>query len=479
MPLVDLADGAVLLQTADPQAIAAALLEARPPGFLDAVPGARTLLVLFDPAHFDTARLAGLRPPAGTPEPRTVRLAAVYDGPDLDAAAAELGLPAAEMVRRHAAAEHRVAFLGFWPGFAYLTGGFALPRLRTPRVRVPAGSLAVADGYTAVYPTESPGGWRLIGRVAERLFDPARSPPSLLQPGDLVVFEPALELPQMRPALSQPPPRDPVLRVIAPGAFTTVQGGPRYGLARYGVTAGGAMDLAALASANALAGNAPGAAGLEITLGGPELEAVADLRVALRGELRFLRRGERLRCGPVGSGLREYLAVEGGLEASLPGVALRPLRPGDLLSRGEGAEKKTYYFSARPPPPSPAGTGGEIRAMRGPQWDFFEEPERFFSTEWSLSPQSDRRGLRLQGPPLALRHAPDIPPEGTAPGAVQVPGDGQPIVLGPDRPVTGGYAKIATVIWADLPLLAQARPGARLRFREVTLAEAVAAARGN
>ena len=116
----------------------------------------------------------------------------------------------------------------------------------------------------------------------------------------------------------------------------------------------------------------------------------------------------------------------------------------------------------------------EVRALPGPQADFFTEPGAFFETEYVLTPQSDRRGLRLQGKPLDLKRA-DIPPEGTAPGAVQVPGDGQPIVLGPDRPVTGGYPKIATVISADLPLLAQARPGAHIRFRQVSLDDALRA----
>ena len=120
-----------------------------------------------------------------------------------------------------------------------------------------------------------------------------------------------------------------------------------------------------------------------------------------------------------------------------------------------------------------------IRAVPGPQLDYFskEALDIFFSAEYRLSPASDRRGLRLQGPALQLVRPADLPPEGTAPGAVQVPGDGLPIVLGPDRPVTGGYPKIATVISADLPLLAQARPGAVLRFRAVHIEEALAARR--
>jgi len=108
----------------------------------------------------------------------------------------------------------------------------------------------------------------------------------------------------------------------------------------------------------------------------------------------------------------------------------------------------------------------EVRAHRGPQWHFFASPEDFFDREYRVTPSSDRRGLRLHGPAMALARRSDIPPEGTAPGAVQVPGDGMPIVLGPDRPVTGGYAKIATVMPADFPLLAQAGPGTAVRFVE-------------
>jgi biotin-dependent carboxylase-like uncharacterized protein len=347
-----------------------------------------------------------------------------------------------------------------------MTGGFALPRLRTPRVRVPAGSLAVADGYTGIYPAETPGGWRLIGRVADAMFDPGSDPPALLRPGDRVVFEPVEQLaPMPRPA-PPPPAADPVLRVISPGAYTSVQGGPRYGLSASGVPAAGAMDLASLAAANRALGNAPLAPALEITLQGPVLEALADLRVSLGRQARRLRRGERLDAGLVARGVRSYLCVEGGLAAPRPGEVTRPLRDGEVLGRAppgalppDGAE-----------PPEVSLRFGEplveVRAHRGPQWHLFASPEDFFDREYRVSARSDRRGLRLQGPALALLRPADIPPEGTANGAVQVPGDGMPIVLGPDRPVTGGYAKIATVVPADFPLLAQARPGTAIHFLE-------------
>ena len=482
-----LTDGAALLDlpNADALDLAGALMAAPPPGFLDAIPGAKTLLVLFDPDRFDLANLSLAGSPAVRPPPRTLRLRTVYDGADLPAISAQCGIAVADLVRLHTQAVHTVAFLGFAPGFAYLSGAplpLVVPRLKTPRVRVPPGSLAVADGYSGVYPGDTPGGWQLIGRVAERMFDPEASPPALLRPGDRVSFEAVEELPAISALPRFPPVGQPVLRVIAPGPYTSVQGGPRHGLSAFGVPAGGAMDLPALAAANALVGNAPDAAGLEFTLIGPEIEALTNLRVAACGAVRDLRPGERMKPGKLERGLRGYLAIAGGLAQARRGDAMRRLQQGDELRaevrQGSGSSEATLLRSDLPTQPGPEGDRVlEIRALAGPQFEHFDLPERFFSAAYTLSPQSDRRGLRLQGPPLPPRRA-DIAPEGTAPGAVQVPGDGLPIVLGPDRPVTGGYPKIATVISADLPLLAQARPGAPIRFRRVDLAEALRARKG-
>lgn len=485
-----LTDGAALLDmpNADALGLAATLAAAPPPGFLDAIPGARTLLVLFDPDCFDLASLTRPGTLVVRPPSRTRVLRTVYDGADLPAISAQSGMAVPDLVRLHTQAVHTVAFLGFAPGFAYLSGAptpLALRRLETPRVRVPAGAVAVADGYSGIYPGGTPGGWRLIGRVAERMFDPVASPPALLRPGDQVIFESVESLPE----ISAPPPAapegQPALRVVAPGPCTSVQGGPRHGLSASGVPAGGAMDLPALAAANALLGNAPDAAGLEFTLAGPELEALLDVRVAVNGTVRDLCPGERLKVGLLQRDLRGYLAVAGGFSQARPGDAMRRLQRADELRvaahRGGSRQDAKLLRSAAPSPALSDGPRGdrvlEVRALAGPQFDHFDLPDRFFSAPYTLSPDSDRRGLRLRGEPLRPRRA-DIAPEGTAPGAVQVPGDGLPIVLGPDRPVTGGYPKIATVISADLPLLAQVRPGARIRFRRVDLAEALLARKG-
>ena len=503
-------DGAVLVEyPGEPDAeanraavaIAAALAQRRPAGVLDAVPGARTLLVLFDPEVLDHPAaeelLLRIEPLEKTAEPRTVRFPALYGGeagPDLEPLARRAGLPAQELVRLHAAADHRVAFLGFAPGFPYMTGApraLAAPRLATPRVRVPAGSIAVADGYTGIYPTESPGGWHLIGRIAQRLFDPAAAPPSLLQPGDRIVFEPTDEarFAELSIATQRHDPPSPsgtaVLRVASPGASTTIQGGPRHGRASMGVPAGGAMDLPALASANAQLGNPPLAAGLEITVTGPELEALSPLWVALAGEVehspaggwsRALAEGDRLKLGRVRTGLRAYLCVEGGLAQGQPGEVSRPLQNGDLVSLADVAQRPG---AARVPPPGaqPGQTVLKVRAVAGPHLAYFSGAGvgTFFSSEYVVSPRSDRRGLRLDGPRIELMRPADLPPEGVVPGSVQVPGDRLPIVLGPDGPATGGYPRVACVIGADLPLLAQVRPGQRIRFARVDLADALAA----
>jgi KipI family sensor histidine kinase inhibitor len=126
------------------------------------------------------------------PAPQRHEFGVRYDGEDLQSMARMLDLEAAELVRRHAAAEYTVAFLGFAPGFAYLTGldeALKLPRRADPRTRVPAGSVAVADGYTGIYPLATPGGWHILGRCEAMLFDPGRTTPALLSPGDLVRFK--------------------------------------------------------------------------------------------------------------------------------------------------------------------------------------------------------------------------------------------------------------------------------------------------
>jgi len=413
----DLAPGAVLLgyggddDAANRAAVAHAAWLRGTPGVLDAIPAARTTLVLHEPGAVIAEPL-----PTEAAAPRRHLIPLRY-APDFDAR--EL----------HRSARYRVAFIGFAPGFPYLTGlpeALRRPRLQTPRVRTPPGSVAIAGRWCGIYPAGLPGGWHVIGRTALQLFDGERA---LLAAGDEVTFEEG----DAAPAPAPPGP-------------TLLHGAPRFGRGHHGVPPGGAMDLQALEDGNRLLGNPPHAPALEVTLMGRDLELPRDAWVCLagapvqsqleRGRPAFLKAGTKLKLGRVLEGARSYVCF---------GEAGREPPRGETLA------------------PFAAARALELRVLPGPQAERFDF-EALLSARWRISHESDRRGMRLEGPKLENRGEPEIEPEGNAPGAVQVPGSGKPIILGPDRPVTGGYPKIATVFPGDLARLAQARPGAEVRF---------------
>lgn len=299
-----------------------------------------------------------------------------------------------------------------------------------------------------------------------------------------------------------------LIEVLDGGLGTTLQDGGRPGYRRYGIALSGALDPVWLACANALVGNAPGTAALELRLTGPRLRvasgrvrvalagaAAGEVHGAVSGRLTFspwqsltLEEGEEIRIGAVRGGIA-YLAVAGGvdtppllgsrathLRAGLGGIEGRALAAGDRLPVGageiEGGERRQSAF---------AHESGPIRLLPGPQDDHFTPEARraLVEQEFAVSRDADRMGLRLEGPPLL--HDPcfgdEIVSDGVAPGALQVPPDGQPILLLADCQTVGGYPKIATAIRADLPRLAHLVPGARLRFAFVTRDEAAIALR--
>lgn len=200
MNLRPMGDSALLVETRDSteaQSLRRALLAESPAGVVQLVPGHRSLLVVTDPLVTDLDALAIrlpelLRTPAPARAAKSHEVPVSYGGEDLDSAAKLLGMPAEEVVRRHSAAIYTVAFLGFAPGFPYLTGldpKLEMPRLATPRTRSPEGAVAVAGEFTGIYPQATPGGWRVLGRVHLKLFDAAREPPALFAPGDQVRFK--------------------------------------------------------------------------------------------------------------------------------------------------------------------------------------------------------------------------------------------------------------------------------------------------
>jgi antagonist of KipI len=291
------------------------------------------------------------------------------------------------------------------------------------------------------------------------------------------------------------------LEILRAGPFTTVQDLGRPGQGSIGVPPGGAADALALRLANRLVGNHERAAGLEMTLAGPQVAFAADAWVALAGS-RFaatldgstaphaaafaVHAGQILDVGRTLDGARSVLAVRGGLDVpqvlgsrstfvagGFGGVDGRPLRRGDRVPVGTIPAGKRPLAMREGLLPVYA-SDGVLRVILGPQLDRFaaEARETFLSSTYRVSTSSDRVGLRLEGPRIAHGAAADLLPEGIACGGIQVPADGRPIVLGCDHPTTGGYTKIATVIAADLWRLGQAKPGDRLRFVAVEVHEA-------
>ncbi len=296
----------------------------------------------------------------------------------------------------------------------------------------------------------------------------------------------------------------PALQVIAPGLHTTLQDLGRIGYQDIGLPNSGPLDCISFRLANGLVGNPPGTPMLEILLQGPTCEVVADsVRIALAGcsasiEVRAeyartvpagqsvrLVRGEVFRIASLGDSTCAYLALEGGpdiapvlgsastyVRGAIGGFQGRRLQKNDLLplklaavnARAERALSQPLDLALDQP----------VRVVLGPQTDYFTDAgvQTFLSSEYTVSPQADRMGFRLEGPAVAHAKGHDIVSDGIVPGAVQVPGSGLPIVLMVDHQTTGGYPKIATVISADIPVVARRKPGRTIRFVAVDVREA-------
>ena len=298
------------------------------------------------------------------------------------------------------------------------------------------------------------------------------------------------------------------LRVVAAGPLDLLQDPfGRVGFQRFGVPVSGALDSTSLRIANLVAGNADGVAGIEVFFQGPTLEVDADSarfaaigaslevqsgdakREVPPGQSVRLRRGERVKVGRCESGLVAYLAVEGGfaiapflgsqstyLRAGFGGLAGKAVRKGDVLPL---AVPRVLERTERRAPEGSLPAPSRVRVVPGPQDDHFTARgmRTLLESAWTVSRQSDRMGMRLEGPPIEHAKGYNIVSDGIAPGAIQVPGNGQPIVLLADRPTTGGYPKIATVASADVPAFGRLRPGAPVRFEAVTVEQAEAARR--
>ncbi|MFB6574597.1 5-oxoprolinase subunit B/C family protein [Kocuria palustris] len=542
--LLPVADHSLLIECADladAVAVHAALSEQ---GFRG-VGGASTVLIRTSDRPALEAALARIpRGSLGDQPGRELTLDVVYDGEDLQELAESLGVSADGLIEWHTAEPWIAAFAGFAPGFLYcarslesvdglelpdaLRGTPEIPRRSSPRTVVPAGSVALAGQFSAVYPRSSPGGWQLLGRTTTPMVDLNQDPPALLAPGDRLTYRAVREAVEIQPAADPEPSEvDPAhhLVVETAGLQALIQDRGRPGRSDVGISSSGALDRAAADRAARLVGNMPDTACLESVLGGLSLRAAGDQVLAVTGaavELEVvpaptsesadrsaieqsepgeqtvsaptpergwrprtglpfaLKDGQTLRVGAPSDGLRVYVAVRGGIDVpavidsratdTLAGLGPAALSDGDRLAVGRdpGTAVDWPLEVAGAPVAEKTSPSGplEIRVVLGPRADWFttEALSSFQQQEWTVSAASDRVGARLEGQELARSIERELPSEGTVPGSIQVPASGLPVVFLRDHPVTGGYPVIACVLEADLDLMAQAAPGRTVRF---------------
>ncbi len=296
----------------------------------------------------------------------------------------------------------------------------------------------------------------------------------------------------------------PLIRVLEPGLLTTVQDLGRPGYADLGVSSSGAADPLSLRLGNLLVGNTENAAALEMTLAGGTFEFDGVALIALSGSdfgctldgtpvptwVPFeVTRGQVLRCGKTRAGARCYLCVNGGFDVPLVlgsaathlltkmgGLEGRALRSGDVLQTAHPEAPVFTIGQVHPQRVAARLARDLLRVTPGPQAEWFssETASVFANETYSISETSDRMGLRLSGAPLLLPDVREMITEGVALGAIQIPPDGQPILLSVEHQTTGGYPKIANVIAADIPRAGQLRPQDRVRFEFVSFQQAAA-----
>ncbi|WP_104140254.1 5-oxoprolinase/urea amidolyase family protein [Arthrobacter sp. ZGTC131] len=513
----------------DVLALQALLLETPLPGQVDVLAAAETVMIKAE-SPSAARRMAALlldmdlAAPAHS-EGGLVVIDTVYDGEDLAEVAALTGLSTDGVIAAHSGQVWTVAFAGFAPGFGYMVGEnqvLEVPRRNSPRTAVPAGSVALAGNYSAVYPRSSPGGWQLIGRTGARMWDLSRPQPALAKPGDRVQFRSVREAVAVAPAAGPETARDAApatvdaaagagqavagLRILSPGLQSLIQDLGRHGHAALGVSAAGALDRASLRRANRLVGNGPSAAAVETVAGGLRVEAVGDQVLAVAGApvplsiespsdagepgrqrtvpvatAFALLDGEILSVGAPESGFRSYLAIRGGADVApvlgsrstdtMSGIGPAALAAGQVLPAGHVTDSGVVGNPELQPEFPGAGATEpdvtELDIVPGPRDDWFDAAAlaSLCSQAWQVTPQSNRVGMRLKGEPLRRSRDGELPSEGTVAGAIQIPPEGLPVLFLADHPITGGYPVIGVVTDEHLDRAAQVPIGGRIRFR--------------
>nr|WP_244866619.1 5-oxoprolinase/urea amidolyase family protein [Photorhabdus heterorhabditis] len=489
-------------------------------GVEEIIPAARTLLIQFRPNIITASQLAReINSRNLDTRDRTtgklVEISVHYTGEDLTEVADLLGITIKEVIKRHTENEYTVAFTGFAPGFAYLVANsdvLRVPRRMTPRARISAGSVGLAGEFSGIYPQASPGGWQIIGITPERMWDLSRNPPSLLQPGFRVRFRDkgkgttvTITKPEslITPAdvISSQVDKHLSLAILSTGIQTLFQDLGRSGQAGLGISAAGALDKTALRSANRIVGNPSDSACLEIAEGGLSFISHGNVIISVTGAdcpiviqtasgQKFqadsyqpvdLSEGDKVTLGTPKAGVRSYLAVRGGFAQqpilssrsydTLAHIGPKPVVTGDLLNILSVTRSSAVSMDESPafnmPAPDDIVT---LDIILGPRTDWFtEEALSLLQNQlWRVTPQSNRVGIRLNGDtPLSRCNHAELPSEGTAVGAIQVPANGQPVLFLADHPLTGGYPVIGSVASYHLDLAGQIPINAYIRFHPI------------
>lgn len=488
-------------------------------GQIDAVPAACTLLLKFE-SHYDAAKAAPQvehidAPAVAADSGRLHEIEVIYDGADLADVARHTGLSEAQVIRLHGDQTWRAAFSGFAPGFVYLASDnprLAVPRRSNPRTAVPAGAVALAGQFSAIYPRPSPGGWQLIGRTNARVWDLDRPAPALIQPGDTVRYIAVEQFSDAVPTAASASTdmaavdNSFALEVVDAGIQSLIEDTGRPGLSRLGISPAGAADALSARQANRLVGNGADAALIETLLGGLAVKARGDLVLARSGALGSahidgergrrsapasqpfaLHDGETLRLKAPHTGLRSYVAVRGGINMpptlgsrahdSLAAIGTPPLQTGQILPLAPARPCQVVGAAESAVVAATPDSVIELRVVPGPRDDWFDVATRarFTRMNWRVTAQSNRIGVRLDvadsgrdAAPLQRCRDGELDSEGMVAGAVQVPPSGLPVIFLQNHPVTGGYPVIAVVVAADLHRVAQLAPGTAIRFVAVT-----------
>ncbi|NLS09637.1 carboxyltransferase domain-containing protein [Nesterenkonia sp. MY13] len=527
------------------------------PGQVEATPAASNLLIDFRSRRDAAAaprRLRRIKPKPFTPAPaEPIDLEVNYTGADLHAVAEAVGMSVEALINWHSSTTWIAAYAGTRPGLVAATPEQLIGRKRlrkaeippmvprkTEAAALPAGSVALADQLSTSCPMEHTADWQIIGHTNAALWDPHRSQPALLYPGDRIRYRAVTETITVSPPSCPAPPKladtDAVIEVLNTGAQTLIQDLGRPGRRHQGLSRSGAADTPALRQANQLVGNDDAAAGFEVLYGGLELTvhqtsvlavtgaeapltvhsrqpnehrsnmalngtgggpseeetgipAAEDTReVPLRAPF-WMFPGERLRLGTPATGIRNYLAISGGLAAPTAlgssatdirsGMGPAPVAAGDRFGL-LGAPSGFVGIADVAPTSLPAAQGPTtLRFIPGPHDHLFaakNTPTGIATLQtgcWEVDTDSNRVGLRLNRP--ETESSPRLSPPAEIPqqaeplvrGAIQIQPEAGPLLFLTDHPVTGGYPVLGVVVREDLGLAAQLPPGTGIRFQAV------------